>query len=505
MRVGLYFAIFVTVATCPYASPARCAGVAMGQAIQSLDDRSKAPAQSELETVVLTVTPAAEPVPALRHRFWPASLRSGDAGRHYLRAVILLKQPRLQPAWEEYSRAGDDSWVSRRLESEEDQRQAAEWLKKMPLDRVLDELRTAAKVRNNSLRLDTGDQPLEEIFATMLPEVQELRSVARLLQVDIRLRIRQGQYEEAIERIRFGFRLGSALSDHDFIIGRLVGAAISDMMIGTVEELAAAPNAPNLYWALATLPRPVAPVGSSARSELNNLKRFTAEALEGSQGRSAEHWTAEVSRLIGRMTPTAANRASIPPFQQALLATTVLAVTYPQAKVGLAKAGIDESEISRMSAAEAVLRWTDFEVQRVADDMQKWTLLPPQIGQAYLRASDTTLKKYIQENGKTAPVVLIGLLMPSVNAAANAETRIQVHADLLQTAEAVRAHAHQSGRLPKSLDNLKPLPALSNPRTGRPFAYRLEDEGQTAVLAADDSPEPWANRVFRIRLSDDKR
>ena len=41
-------------------------------------------------------------------------------------------------------------------------------------------------------------------------------------------------------------------------------------------------------------------------------------------------------------------------------------------------------------------------------------------------------------------------------------------------------HAAQTGRLPKSLDEIKVVPVPENPATGKVFEYRLDDD--TAIL-----------------------
>ena len=65
-------------------------------------------------------------------------------------------------------------------------------------------------------------------------------------------------------------------------------------------------------------------------------------------------------------------------------------------------------------------------------------------------------------------------------AARNAQLRLDWQLNALQTIEAIRMHAAETGALPKSLEEIKVVPAPMSPLTGQPYDYRLD--GDTAVL-----------------------
>jgi len=68
-----------------------------------------------------------------------------------------------------------------------------------------------------------------------------------------------------------------------------------------------------------------------------------------------------------------------------------------------------------------------------------------------------------------------------------AAQRTQRQHAFLTTLEALRAYASEhKGELPESLDDLHPLPAWSDPTTGKPFNYRRTDPRQ-AVLITEKS------------------
>jgi type II secretory pathway pseudopilin PulG len=83
--------------------------------------------------------------------------------------------------------------------------------------------------------------------------------------------------------------------------------------------------------------------------------------------------------------------------------------------------------------------------------------------------------------------LLAGLILPAVQAADAAAQRSQRQHAFLVTVEALRAYAAEhNGQLPKSLDDLRPLPAWSDPTTSKPFSYRRTDPTQ-AVLITEKS------------------
>jgi hypothetical protein len=71
----------------------------------------------------------------------------------------------------------------------------------------------------------------------------------------------------------------------------------------------------------------------------------------------------------------------------------------------------------------------------------------------------------------------------------------------LQTIEAIRMHAAETGKLPTALSEITVVPVPKNPVTEQPYEYRLD--GDTAVLdlpASDGFPGGIAWR-FEIQLA----
>src|SRR5262249_25432074 len=90
-----------------------------------------------------------------------------------------------------------------------------------------------------------------------LPDIQGFREYALLLALRCRLEIADKDYGKAVYTLQTGFALGRHVSEAPTLINALVGNAICNIMLGRVEELIQAPGAPNLYWGLGALPRPL--------------------------------------------------------------------------------------------------------------------------------------------------------------------------------------------------------------------------------------------------------
>lgn len=85
----------------------------------------------------------------------------------------------------------------------------------------------------------------------------EFRKLATVLAVQTRLLITEGKYDQAIGTIQIGLAMAKHLGDGPAVIHGLVGVAIGALMLNQVEAFIQVPDAPNLYWALRDLPKPL--------------------------------------------------------------------------------------------------------------------------------------------------------------------------------------------------------------------------------------------------------
>ena len=176
----------------------------------------------------MTVTPAAESVPALKYRFSvPLHKRKpGNAATYYLRSLGESNGPSLR--WrrlrDQFGDAVDD-WYDYEFHIDQ-----------IPMDSFRTAVRTFegyvdSYIRQASVRRDCdwglGEEDLTglEAISFLLPDAQESRATSRALSLLARRAIIDRQYAEAIEYIRMNYQLGQDISKQRFLVCSLIGIA----------------------------------------------------------------------------------------------------------------------------------------------------------------------------------------------------------------------------------------------------------------------------------------
>ncbi len=109
---------------------------------------------------------------------------------------------------------------------------------------------------------------------TMIPDLSEYRNLAFLLELRARLEIVHRRYDEALLTMQTGFGIARHLGQAPTCTQAMVGTAIGGVMCKEVELFIKGKDSPNLYWALANLPRPLADVKKAIESDRANLKDY---------------------------------------------------------------------------------------------------------------------------------------------------------------------------------------------------------------------------------------
>ncbi len=449
------------------------------------------PAADTPDRLRLALDPMAAPRPALRYTFYHEMIDQipGNAALAYQQIARMLSQ--------------NEKW---REQSE----QLQEWLKmpiaQLPVDAVeavvaqhastLDRLAQATRHE----RCDFEIPIRQDGMNALLPHLAELRGAARLLAMEIRLRIRQGRYPDALERLKAGLTLARHTGKGATLIEGLVGIAIANMMFDRIEELVAQPGAPNLFWALSDLPPDLLNLWDAMRWErcflyvhmpvLWDVRTRTATAADLRQS------VREFQKFSGNIT--------LPPWlseeeNAGMVATAIALAAYPKAVDYLRRQGRSEDEIRRMSAAKILATFIgeSYAVQR--DDLFKWFALPYYEARLGLTRAEASL----QEARRKDPIgsILPSMLLPALTRAASRFAATERRAALIRCVEAVRLYAaSHDRRLPGSLADIKDVPIPRDPMTGGAFLYRLE--GKTATLEGPPlSPqEARLSKIYELTI-----
>ncbi|WP_428307496.1 hypothetical protein [Lacipirellula sp.] len=440
--------------------------------------------QQGLTVFKMTVTPAAEPVPALKHRLTlrERELKPGNAATHYSRA---------------FPEGGVES-IWKRLEKEYGDEEVHRWydqtlpLEQLPLDKAKQAATSFQDVIDNfvapgSERLDCdwGHGIITElrgpdIYAFRLPETQAMRAISRGLMLAARVAVADHDYPQALNLLRMNYRLGENVAKSPFIVSGLVGLAICGMGNAEAIELIAAPDSPNLYWAIAELPRPLVDLRTSIRHELSfNVAIFPFMDSPETAQHSPEQWAQLLADSFISLQQLSASGSAHPDPQAARMAVAGLGIlAYPAAKQRLAAAGMDAATIDAMPVGQVLAIDSAREFRRIADQMEKWWYVPT----SQLKGVAIDSEDFVGGSplDGTFAKAAAQIMLPALQSVRSAEIRLLWQLNALQTIEAIRMHAAKTGKLPAALDEITAVPLPLNPLTGKPYQYRLD--GGTAIL-----------------------
>ncbi|MEM9352399.1 MAG: hypothetical protein AAGA92_05250 [Planctomycetota bacterium] len=454
----------------------------------------------------MTVTPAAEPVPALKHRLVlpEHKLKRGNAATHYFRSMA---ENTLRGSWKgvrtKYGEAVDD-WYGTSVPIEDlpmdDMRKAA-----AAFDTVVNQfVRRGTERRDCDLGFDLAEMSGLDTIAFLLPATQEMRSLCRAVALQTRLAIAEGRYEDAIDLMRMNYRLGQDVATGETLVNGLVGLAIHGVTTANAVDLAASPGSPNLYWALGEV-QPI-DLRRATRFEMSLGSRLVPAMDEAE---NAEHSPEEWARLFNEAVDETLGlvsggvKTALVHQERALLglATTGAAlVMYPSAKQRLLASGIDPALVEAMAVGQVILLDGHREFRRVADEAEKWLYVPWREARARAEELNDVFDQAGNSLGNYGAIVA-SLLLPAVEAARTAEVRMQWDMNALRLVEALRMHAAENGGWPASLDDVTIVPLPKNPATGKDYRYRLERD--TAVVEQPMSDGfPGVGRRFELTLAE---
>src|SRR5262245_19871728 len=258
-------------------------------------DPPTAPKAEEKDWAVdraLTVTPQPAPVPALKYRLFPlaSERKEGNAVPIYLR-LIHEQTDQARKYWTETPRKWNDLPIDRVPLGE-----AREFLTRMrPFFRQFDLGVRRTKAEWN-YTFDQGS-----VFDILLPDVQQMRNYVPMLVLRARVALAEGDFAAAAHALETGFAFSQHVADGPFLINELVGIACSNQFADAVLDFAERPNAPNLYWALTALPRPLIGLRTGLEFEQRSLEMEFPDLADLDRPRSAEQWDALLEQVRQRL------------------------------------------------------------------------------------------------------------------------------------------------------------------------------------------------------------
>jgi len=441
----------------------------------AISAQAQDPPANQAPVIQFVGPPTKESQPALRYRLLPPflDLKPGNAALVYNKITMEFSTRRSPEA------------------SERDIRISSEWLDtpidKLPRDKVEADLapyRFALNEADRAARMETCDWQLalrnEEPWNVLLPEVQGMRSIARVLAAKARLQIHDLKYDEAVHTLQTGFAMARQVAEGPTLVNALVGAAIAGLMLDQVEALMRAPNAPNMYWALMALPRPLIDMRLGLSAELN----FVDFAFPGVQDlHGADYTPDEWRKLVHKIDGTINQFTGSPvtPEASQLLSTMLAVKTYPAARQSLMKLGHSVEDVDAMPVPKVVAIYKLDAFYRLRDNVFKWMYLP--FWQQNPGAMEAEMA--VTRSRDTLEGFPLTELLPGIHSASFASARLDRRIAVLAAVNALRMHAAANGgKLPSTLEEIQLAPVLTDPVTGRPFSYSIDGAKATITSPA---------------------
>ena len=444
-----------------------------------------AKAAPDFKEIELEVSPTPPTIPASRYRLIPREpdRTPGDAAPIYLRLS-----------------SEDNEEARRQLKAK-----PHDWLQ-LPFDRfpkvearafVDDFARRLKQLEYGSRRRScdwnyTLPEQADHVYEIMLPDAQEMRIWGRLIALKARVEIAEGKFSEAGRTIETGLAFTRHIAEGPFSINALVAIAVGSQMLGRVDEWVGQPDAPNLYWSLTALPRPLVSVRHSLEQEQKMIDSFVPELDDLDRPRTEAEWKALLARLHARMAYARQIIAVGGARAETVDLSTFGASLLPDARAFIR---MRHGKTDGFTDDQMIVLYVADRFRDLRDDLFKQSYLPfPDSFPFYLEANRRIASL------KGGPLRVFEWIAPEQLASAvAAESRLDRKVAALRAIEAIRLQAHvDGGRLPESLAKVTTVPVPPDPSTGRPFDYRRE--GDVLILSGPDVGRFVQQIGYRIRL-----
>jgi thiol-disulfide isomerase/thioredoxin len=438
------------------------------------------------------VFPAPAPVPALRFTLLPLdpARTPGDAAPIYLRLR---------------AEGGDAGLREASLK-------AAEWLRRplrdFPasearafLDRWSDQLKEiefGARRRSCDWNYPIRERS-EQLVLIQFTDAYRVARWSALLALKARVEIAEDRCGEALHTIASGMAFHQHIAEAPFLLHTLIATGGDQMMFDRLDELITLPDAPNLYWALTALPRPLVNFRSAVENESRLIERLVPELTETLGPRSDADWAALLARIHARMDNIRKMTGTTGSVKDTDKPSTTdfdrfRAELLPEARryVGtMPKA--DQPANVPMSDNQAVVLFIAGWYRQRWDDLFKATYLPYPEARPFYDAA--IARRRSEDTGQ--PLSLLSALAPAVPRIHEHGAEVDRRVAALRAVEAVRLHAAaHGGQIPASLATVVIVPVPPDPMTGKPFQF--DSDGRTANLVREGPAPSRLKVVYRI-------
>ena len=452
-----------------------------------------------MDVMRLKLHPQAAPVPALKHRLIPDpnDRTDGNSAMFYLKSMGFVEQYNAR----EQLHKMQQKWLQESRDSEEVTQDFAPniWFdmptSELPLDQVKEYLDLIAfqesflydAARRKNYSQDRSMEKVDNPIAYLLPEVQQMRELARQQIVRLRYALAQHRIDDAVEILGQMVTMANHLGRDEFLVSSLVAVAVEGIAVQQGLMLAQQSDAPNLYWAIAALPDPLVDLSAAIESERNLFSRqFPALKKVDETVRNDAYWAAFVEEILpqwnryAELTNGWSGVIDLPINVDKFQMAGNIATQYESARRFLSEvSALPDEQLDQYSTTQTVFLAL-VKYQAIAMDEETVAFYLPFWSQQRAEVSSIR-ERWRDELGWVAGVS--ELLLFGGETVRSAVTRTDQWLSLWQTVEAIRMTAAvNDAELPSSLSDLT-VPAPLDPVCNRPFSYVVD--GQTATITGE--------------------
>jgi hypothetical protein len=323
--------------------------------------------------------------------------------------------------------------------------------------------------------------------------------------------VAEGRFDRVVRDLQTGFAVARQVGESPTLISHLVGVAIATVMAKQLEAFVQQPGAPNLYWALADLPRPFLDIRKSLEGErvglLGSIPGLEEVALDLNSGALPPEKSKKLAdTVIGDQGVFSQFVRLNGPMRWGLGA--LIKAKHESAKRALVAAGRPRDKVEEMPPFVVALLHALLEYDRLHDEMIKWQTFPYWEARKGLEEAERMTKlarvKASQLVLNDSPAIpLAPLVLPAIQRVMMARTRLDRRLAALRCVEAVRLYGAAHGAtLPATLGAIMEVPVPIDPGTGKEFTYQVT--GEKANLSgpplANEPPNPQINPSYELRM-----
>jgi hypothetical protein len=438
----------------------------------------------------LTVSPSPAARNLYRWQLLPGLLtqKPGDATEIYKKGSKVLRE--IEPDRQEFYKVSQEAEKLREGPlAEVDRKRVKEIVEryKKPLDLI------AEAARCEQANWDFVTERLRKAgIGALLGEIQDVREIIPFLGLQARYYLLEDRPDEAVQVAATTLSLARQVNECPTLITHLVALAITHNACQILEDCVQHPKCPSLYGPLTDLPRPFITPRLGYEGErlacyatIPGLSKIVADPVGADLGPDYATKLVNLYRGLSDEPP--------PPADLQVLNRYFLGLTmekkHAAAKEAMRAAGYDEKVIEKTPILNANLLHGLLQYEEALGRMAAAATLAYPQAQAQF---DELRKKYPRRNQRglspdDAAFPLVRMLLPQGENILLGDLRLARRLEMLRVAEGLRQHAVQTGKWPDKLD-VKVVPLPNDPATGKPFAFKREDN-----VAIIDAPKPKAS------------